>query len=349
MIDYDLIEVLDGKCLKLSSRQFVDTPLGDEDKGKISPRCFKEYKIDGSEDGGYFSTSIINSFPDVETRTLFLNKFYQCLLFGQLPHKATKLVVCGDSNSGKTSWSKFFFGLIPQTKIASISKEKTFGTSMLMDDTEFLFVDEWGLDTMSADTAKSILQGGWIVQAVKHQKPRTLNVKSGMYLTCNELPDFGEDQQHIDKRISVFRTKSLVHKIPDAPKWIEENPMKCLVYIINEINSNVQLLPENERFYEKRFDECTKAYGTTVMPREDLEKLKNFDFPCIDMQDYALEVEKGLNTTFTDIPIEESHLNDHDNGDLAGPSGINVRRSLTVETTSVTSNTLLHVAHLECK
>ena len=264
-------------------------------------------------------------------------------------HKATKLVVYGDSDSGKSSWARLFSGLIPKTKIVSISKEKTFGTSMLVDDTELVFVDEWGIDTMSADIAKSLLQGGWIVQAIKHQKPRTMNVKSGMYLTCNQLPDFGDDQQHIEKRIAVFHTTSLLDKVPDAPKWIEENAMSCLVYILNEINSNVQVLPENERFYERPYDQNANAYGATSIPREDLEKLKKFDFQLTDTQDYALEVDQGLNSAFTDIPLEEAHITEEDNHNIPAPSGVNVIRGVIVQTTSVTSNTSLHVPYLECK
>ena len=183
---------------------FIDIPLKEEDKGRISPRCFQRYKINVNDDGGYFRTSVENSFPDLPTRVRFLNKFYQCLLYGQLPQKTKKLVVCGSSNSGKTSWARVFTGLIPATKIASITKEKTFGLSMLQDDTELIFVDEWGAETMSPDVAKSVLQGGWLVQSVKHSKARSLVNKAGIYLTCNSLPDFGEDQLHTDRRVVVF-------------------------------------------------------------------------------------------------------------------------------------------------
>ena len=37
---FNLIEVSDGKCLKLSARKFIDCPLQDKDIGKKSPRMF---------------------------------------------------------------------------------------------------------------------------------------------------------------------------------------------------------------------------------------------------------------------------------------------------------------------
>ena len=57
----------------------------------------------------------------------FLNKFNECLLYEQFPHKAKKLVVCGSNNSGKSSWARIFFDLMNRSKIVSVTKEKTFG------------------------------------------------------------------------------------------------------------------------------------------------------------------------------------------------------------------------------
>ena len=92
---HNLIEINGGICI-------VKTPLEASDIGKVSPVIYCDYTLKRiSGDGGYFSHSIINSFPEVPKRVEFLNKFYQCLLYGQLPHKAKKIVVCGANNSGK--------------------------------------------------------------------------------------------------------------------------------------------------------------------------------------------------------------------------------------------------------
>ena len=94
----------------------------------MSPKIYCDFTLKRtSGDGGYFSHSILNSFPEVPKRVEFLNKFYQCLLYGQLPHKSKKLVVCGANNSGKSSWARIFFGLMNRSKIVSVTKEKTFG------------------------------------------------------------------------------------------------------------------------------------------------------------------------------------------------------------------------------
>ena len=56
----------------------------------------------------YFKDAIMNSFPEDEVRVNFLNKSYQCLLAGRMPHKLRKLVVYEPKDSGKTSWFEVF-------------------------------------------------------------------------------------------------------------------------------------------------------------------------------------------------------------------------------------------------
>ena len=275
-----MIEINGGKCVKLSSRCIVKTPLEASDIGKVSPRIYCDYTLKiTSGDGGYFSHSIINSFQEVPKRVEFLNKFYQCLLYGQLPHKAKKLVVCGANNSGKLSWARIFFGLMNRSKIVSVTKEKTFGLSMVDEDTELIFIDEWSETTLNISNVKTLFQGGWMVKSVKHQDAQTFDNKAGIYLTCNELPDFGVEQPNVDRRISVFHTTELPEPKCEAPQWIEDNPMECLIWMINEINRNVKYVPQQERFYEKPFNEVTKKCKNRNFPPEELEKLRSI---CVD-------------------------------------------------------------------
>ena len=100
----------------------------------------------------------------------FLNKFYQCLLYGQLLHKAKKLVVCGANNSGKSSWARIFFGLMNRSKIVSVTKEKTFGLSMVDEDIELIFIDEWSENTLDISNVKTLFQGDWMVKSVSSVK-----------------------------------------------------------------------------------------------------------------------------------------------------------------------------------
>ena len=60
--DFDLIEVSDGKCLKLSARKFINCPLQDKDIGKKSPRMFTGYDSNTiAPDAKYFAESVHNS------------------------------------------------------------------------------------------------------------------------------------------------------------------------------------------------------------------------------------------------------------------------------------------------
>ena len=135
--------------MKLSSRCIVKTLLEANDIGKVSPRIYYDFTVKiTSRDGGYFSYSILNSSPEGPNRVEFLNKFNQCLLYGQLPHKAMKLVVCGTNNSGKSSWARIFLGIMNRLKIVSVTKEKTFDLSMVDEDTKLIFIDEWSEKTL---------------------------------------------------------------------------------------------------------------------------------------------------------------------------------------------------------
>ena len=308
-----MIEINGGKCVKLSSRCIVKTPLEASDIGKVSPRIYCDYTLKRtSGDGGYFSHSIINSFPEVPKRVEFLNKFYQCLLYGQLPHKAKKLVVCGANNSEKSSWARIFFGLMNKSKIVSVTKEKTFGLSMVDEDTELIFIDEWSENTLDISNVKTLFQGGWMVKSVKHQDAQTFDNKAGIYLTCNELPDFGVEQPNVDRRMSVFHTTELPEPKCEAPQWIEDNPMECLIWMINEINRNVKYVPQQERFYEKPFNEVTKKCKNRNFPPEELEKLRSI---CVDEVHIDLQhpVEDN-NTTHLASGTAGSSINRRDPG-----------------------------------
>ena len=72
----DLIEVLGGKCFKISGRRFIDTPLKEEDFQKVSQRMFIEYSPEVGPEPLYFKEGILNSFPKEKVSARSLNKFY---------------------------------------------------------------------------------------------------------------------------------------------------------------------------------------------------------------------------------------------------------------------------------
>ena len=258
-------------------------------------RIYFDYTLKRARgDGGYFSHSILNSFPEVPKRVEFLNKSYQCLLYGQLPHKAKKLVFCGASNSGESPWARIFFGLMNRSKIVSVMKENTFSLSMADKDTELIFIDEWSENTLDLSNVETLFQGGWMVKSVKHQDAQTFDNKAGIYLTCNELPDFGFEQPNVDHRICVFHITELPEPKCEAPQWIEDNPIECLIWMINEINRNIKYVLQQERFYEKSFNDVTKKCKNRNFPPEELEKLRSI---CVDKAHIGLQHPVEVNNT----------------------------------------------------
>lgn len=98
-----------------------------------------------------------------------------------------------------------------------------------------------------------------MVKSVKHKDVKTFVNKKGIYVTCNELTYFGREQPNVDRRITVFHTTEIPGPKTEAPEWIENNPMECLIWIINEINRNISYVPKNKRFYDK-------SIGNLIIP-----------------------------------------------------------------------------------
>ena len=93
--DVNLIEVSNGYCFSIKSRKFIECPIAESMQGKLSPRSFVRYDCSTPPQPLYF-----RSFADDDVRARFLNKFYQCLLAFQMPHRVRKLVVVGSKDSG---------------------------------------------------------------------------------------------------------------------------------------------------------------------------------------------------------------------------------------------------------
>ena len=167
-----------------------------------------------------------------------------------MPHKVKKLVVAGPKDSGKTSWSNIFHRIIPSSAIASLTQEKQFSAAMITNETQLVIVDEWSANTMESDLAKSILQGGWMVTAVKHGKPRTVFNNSPYYITTNHVPDFGDDDENVRRRVDIFITESLPHPRPGMNRWLYDHAMDCAAWMAEEISVKRHLIPESDLWYE---------------------------------------------------------------------------------------------------
>ena len=196
---------------------------------------FIEYNPEVEPEPLYFKEGILNSFPEEELRARFLNKFYECLMAGKMPHKTRKLVLCGPKDSGKTSCVQVLLGVIPLRNVATITQEKPFSAAMMGENIEIFFLDEWSKNTLQADLAKIVLQGGYTVTCVKHQSPKTLINKAPFYITTNELPNFGSEHDNVMRRVEVFKTQSLPSSLPNVNEWLRRNSMHCIVWVAQEI------------------------------------------------------------------------------------------------------------------
>ena len=65
-IDYDLIEVSGGMCSHIPSLTFI--PVDEDLTGVRSPRAFAAYDHRQRPSAHHFEQTLINSFPDLQTR-----------------------------------------------------------------------------------------------------------------------------------------------------------------------------------------------------------------------------------------------------------------------------------------
>ena len=109
-----------------------------------------------------------------------------------------------------------FLGNHSREIVACITQEAQFPLSITNEDTQSVFLDEWSDRTLASDMAKVVLQGGFMVQAIKHGKPRSIDGKPRsmenripFYITTDELPYFGNDDVNVKRRVRVLQQNLL--------------------------------------------------------------------------------------------------------------------------------------------
>ena len=130
--------------------------------------------------------------------------------------------------SGKTSWANIFHRVVPAESIATITSARQFSVAMLTDDTQLVIVDKWSANIVDSSLAKAILQGGWMVTAVKHGKSRRVIDCSPYYITTNDVLNFGDEDANVQRWIQIFITKSLPCQIPGIDCWIYDHAMDSI-------------------------------------------------------------------------------------------------------------------------
>ena len=276
--DLDLIEVSNGCCFSISQRKFIPNPIPSSKIGKLSPRAFVPYDCSTPPQPRYFKQGILNSFPDEAERVNFLNKFYQCLLAKKMPQKTKKLVVAGPRDSGKTSWANVFHRIVPPECIASVTNEGQFSAAMMTQTTQLVIIDEWSRSRMQSDLAKILLQGGWMVTSVKHGVPRQVNNNSPFYITTNHVPDFGNEDENVKRRIAIFNTTSLPEAISGIDRWIYDNAMHCIAWVAEEIQRHQNLISEDEIWLENASNLVVPpAEGESLWKRHEIDVITDAD------------------------------------------------------------------------
>ena len=110
----------------------------------------------------------------------------------------------------------------------------------------------------------------------------------------------------------MFHTTELPEQKREAPQWIEDNPMECLIWMINEINRNIKYVSQEERFYEKPFNEVPKKCKNRNFSPEELEKLR-----CICVDDAHVGLQHPIevnNTAYLASETTASSINRRDSG-----------------------------------
>ena len=89
IINYDLIEVTDGRCWPISRRDFVEGAIEEQQVGKISPRAFWSFDSARDPDPKYFREVLENSLSPQEVAT-FCGDLLNLLLYNKKQNKKTE-------------------------------------------------------------------------------------------------------------------------------------------------------------------------------------------------------------------------------------------------------------------
>jgi hypothetical protein len=238
--DLDVIEVSNGRAFRISTREFFR--FRKEDFRGKSSRAFVPYDCLQRPDPGRFEEGIINSFPDLEERIKVLNKLYQCLVAYRMPQKVRKLVFLGPTNSGKTSWSAIFRRIMPVDKIVPVATGGRFSAGMIRKETELVIANH--LSAMAPRTIRAVLEQGCVPD-----QPQVL-FDCPFYITTKRLTDYGDQNHRAYRNCSIYRTRALPSPTPGAYQWIYDHAMDCVAWMADMINTHIDLIGQEERWYE---------------------------------------------------------------------------------------------------
>ena len=139
VVDYNLIEVNEGKCWPVSERRFLNNAIPAEKMGPVTPRAFSRYDPSKVPQPKYFQDVLKKSLTENEIG-LFCEDFLRLLNFNRKKHKERGPYLVGESDSGKTRLLYSILGLIHQSNVATVTKQKVFNKAMIGKNTEVIFI-----------------------------------------------------------------------------------------------------------------------------------------------------------------------------------------------------------------
>ena len=79
---------------------------------------------------------------------------------------------------------------------------------------------------------KVLLQGRFIVSAVKHSNPKIIMNPRPFHITTNHVPYFGENEdENVKRRLKIFESRALEKTSPKVDVWIREHAMDCVAWM----------------------------------------------------------------------------------------------------------------------
>ena len=131
-----------------------------------------------------------------------------------------------------------------------------------------------------------------MVKSVKHQTGKCIINSSPFYITTNHVPNFGNEDENVKRRIIAFETKSLSETRPGIDKWLCKNAMDCNVWTAEEIEHHRSLIDSDELWYEK---DCT--------PNDEDDFALTSVSALLDMNDVRSLRTKNIASTSTTIAL----------------------------------------------
>ena len=93
--------------------------------------------------------------------------------------------------------------------VAYVTKEQNYPFSQFNEDTQIGLIDEWKDEKLSPEVLEVFLAGGDLTIQQKFKDSVNILSKIPIYITSDDLPDFGADQVIVEDGLHIFGTKEI--------------------------------------------------------------------------------------------------------------------------------------------